>query len=114
MRVEEGQTVQVIAPPCKSNPTSPAVKYERSQRADNSDLCSKVKKKRKMRDGISENLLRKITSYFIRCWMSPGAPAERTCPFHQRGRSMRKKFRIHRAKLKIRSRNMIYPRLKAI
>lgn len=45
MRVEGKQTVEVITDPCKLNPISSTVKYERSQRADNFDLCRKVKKK---------------------------------------------------------------------
>lgn len=44
MRVEEKQTVQVIAAPRKLMPISPTVKHEQFQRADNSDLCRKVKK----------------------------------------------------------------------
>lgn len=44
MRVEGKQTVQVIAAPRKLIPISSTDKYERHQRADNSDLCRKVKK----------------------------------------------------------------------
>lgn len=45
MYVEGKQTVQVTAAPCKSDPVSSTVKYERSQRAENSDLCREVKKR---------------------------------------------------------------------
>lgn len=44
MCVEGKQTVQIITAPCKFNTVSPVVKHER---ADNSDLCRKVKRKKK-------------------------------------------------------------------